>query len=157
MLEAGEYSYQVFRRDNNLPIDLGDYKKAVLPLFATLNLIGDYPADDLLAEFDDHLVNYWLVVILALNRDSNVVAYSALAGILGDEELDLDEAYVDKEYRRKGIYKEMLTRRIEAAGTMGARCLNLMPDANAVQVRYLESQGFTEYYDGDNRIYKKYI
>ncbi len=141
MLE-GEYSYKSFMATSEGKLDLGDYLPAVANLYSSLHVVpqDSCPIEEL--EFSLGIQNP--SVVIALNTSSEVVGYGILR-IITPKIADLSSAFVKESDRRRGIYKELVKRRIDIAKQKGSQRIQIYPaHSDSIQIPYFLKEGFQQ-------------
>lgn len=118
--------------------DLGEHKEAIKGFMRQLSPDWAYSGSDV-EELTD---NRWLAVIFALDSEGNAVGFGTLRRLDKSGVFELERAFVEPRYRRKGIYKEILRRRIDIARKLGAKSLLASVNINKRHLKYLRSVGF---------------
>lgn len=149
MVEQG-YHFVTINRENEKQFSLGEYTDDVAYMHGEvlgLPELGHDDPEDLHAELEASCEN-WIAAIVVLNRSNEIVGYGALSRV-GDksEEVELSYAYVRPQDRRRGIYKQLLNRRIDIARQLGATEVQTQPMSDTFHPKFLMREGFTGVHD----------
>ncbi|HVZ58592.1 MAG TPA: GNAT family N-acetyltransferase [Patescibacteria group bacterium] len=140
-----EYSYITIKRDEG-KISLGEYTDDVAHMHGEvlgLPELGHDDPEDLQAELEASCED-WLAAIVVSNKNNEVVGYGALSRAADkSEEVELSYAYVRPQDRRRGIYKQLLSRRIDIARQLGAAEVQTQPMSDTFHPSFLMREGFT--------------
>lgn len=80
-------------------------------------------------------------VVMVSDSGRKVVGYGTTASNLGRETVQFEAAHVHPDHTRKGIYGNLVQRRLEAAEKRGAKQVTVSA-AHEFQVRFLLKNGF---------------
>lgn len=120
-------------------IDLGNYREGVIALENEW-YPGTQPDNE--EHVDDQAKNKWTAVVLALNEE-HVVGYGSLTQSLRKNEMNLSSAFVTEPFRGQGIYKKLVTDRVEIARQRGAETVRLNAAKTNMAKNWLSEFGFT--------------
>lgn len=101
--------------------------------------------------------DFWAGLVLVESKASEIVGYGALRFPYGERtnEMELTEAYVKPEHRRRGIYRQILAMNLQVAKEFGAEAVFLLPMDLSIQEQLLEREGFERLIIEDLVAYRK--
>lgn len=137
-LEISEYYQQA-------PLNLGGDLVAVANYFKLVYGYTDHTPERAIEEVVERCVYSWYAVVLAKTLEGVTVGFGAMDEPDHIDDVLLDPAFVEEGHRRRGIYKELLRRRIEIAKRIGGNAVVITSSEAEIQVEYLKSQGFELY------------
>lgn len=140
MSERIEYR-QFVPSEEQLEVALGEFYPQVTALMADLIGGPDGAAEELLKSQAE---KYSASVVIALDDDANVVGFGSLKNFPDSTRYDLSHAFVKPQFRRRGLYKELVRRRLEIARALGATAVVMQVSEDKPHVPYLREIGFSE-------------
>lgn len=151
-----EYRFITIVKEEGHPFSLGQYTDDVAVMHAEVLGLTELENKDHNKVVDDLEIAYWnwIVAIVVTNAANETVGFCSLSS-LDDEAVELSYAYVRPEDRRKGIYKQMVQRRLDLAQQYGAKEVSVQLMADSPQSQYLIKEGFVEYQDEDCSFYRR--
>ncbi len=99
----------------------------------------------------------WVGAIIIIDVNEELVGFSALAHSSAKRRfptLDLAYAYISPDFRKRGLYREMIDRRIEMAREYGAQRVEIQNYNHTFQPKFLSRYGFRRAHDSDGSFYR---
>ncbi len=137
---SSTFNFKTFYSDSEGRIDLGSYTRDV----AKLNMLIYEGLDDKdeLQELKDIIEEPDTAVIVVTNHSDEVVGFGSVSG-LHSSTANFDVSAVKEGNRGKGIYRELVRRRVELAMQNGVKKVMTFPNSqNIYQIKALADEGF---------------
>lgn len=136
-------------------VELGMYRDEIIRLSHEL-FPGETDAEAA-ESVDSSAGEDWEAIMLAFDGEL-MIGFGSICH-LGAGNMELDSAYVSPQYRKRGVYNQLLQERIEFARQRGANSVTIQAmESNVAQSTYSTQHGFNRTSDPDavrGIIYKK--
>src|SRR5579885_1676693 len=147
--DSNPYHYYAFRRQPDTHrLELGKFLQPVKDLYINFTRELHTPTSSHAGDvFDNNIRNNWEAIIVAVERETgNVVGYGSLRAmnLPGIKRFHFDTTYVTKEYRGRGIYKNINREIVETARSLGAEELEIRAIGRKEYIDFLLQQGFNQ-------------
>src|SRR3989337_1486320 len=106
--------------------DLEEHKGTIRGFMQQMSPDWAYSEEDI----KDLIDNRWQAVIFALDSEGNAVGFGTLRRLDDSGIFEFERAYVDPVHRKKGLYKEILRRRMDTARKLDAKSLTTSVNIN---------------------------
>jgi len=138
--ETLDASIVVLRRGEN-GVELGEYKKDITQMHVDI-FPDDLSLDEAERVVEERARTYEEAVVLAINKEE-VIGFGTIWKVQKNGDMYLTTAYVKPSYRQKGVYTQLLDKRIEIAKDCGATTVSIESiKSNPVQETYFSKYGF---------------